>query len=239
MGTFALLVGLGLLGTSAALFSACLRLGSAGAFLLGAYVLAWTEGVLLVAVLSLPRAVTPAGLLSGLGVLALTAWIAWRWLGRPRPPIGWAHAGWLLDQLRDPVLAVLAVAVGVGYLYAVALAFLTPQNEGDPLVYELTRAALWRQDHAIGLTGVEFEPRLDGNPIAAEVGQLATMVLAGSARYVALGQLTAVAALSLGAYCLGRRVGLGPRGALFGALVVPTLPVITLQSWTAGNDLVV
>lgn len=64
------------------------------------------------------------------------------------------------------------------------------------------------------------------------------MVLAGSVRYVALGQLAAVAALSLGAYCLGRRIGLGPRGALFGALVAPTLPVITLQSWTAGNDIV-
>ena len=238
MGTVALLVGLGLVGTSAALFTACLRLGSTSAFLLAAYLLAWTEVIVLSAVLSPSGAVTPAGLLAGFGLLAFSAWVVWRRLGRPPPTVSPAHVGWLLDQLRDRVLAVLAVAVGVGYVYVVALAFLTPQNEGDPLVYELTWAALWRQDHAIGLTGADFEPRLDGNPIGAEVGQLATMVLAGSARYVALGQLTAVAALSLGAFCLGRRVGLPPRGALFGALVAPTLPVIILQSWTAGNDLV-
>jgi len=149
------------------------------------------------------------------------------------------HLVWLLRQLRDPILGVLAGAVVAGYAYAVALAVFTPQNEGDPLVYELPRAALWRQEHGIGLTGADFDPRLDANPVVAEVGELATMVAGGTERFVALGQLSAVAALALGAYCLGRYLGLGGRPALFGALVVPTLPVITLQSWTGGNDLVV
>ena len=182
---------------------------------------------------------TRGSLLGGLAVLLVSAWLVRRRLGRPAVPLARAHVTWLLDQLRDPVLGVLAVGVALGYVYVTALAFLTPQNDGDPLVYQLTRAALWRQEHGIGLTGADFEVRLDANPIVAEVGQLATMVTAGSARYVALGQLAGVVALTLGAFCLGRRVGLGPRGALLGALVVPTLPVIALQSWTAGNDVVV
>ena len=238
MGTVSFLAGIAMLVASAAVIGASLRLRTAAAYLLAVNVLAWTEIVVLSVLLSIPHLLTRASLLAGLAVVSVAAFVVWRQLGRPPPPLSRAHGRWLLHQLRDPVLGLLAIAVVAGYLYAGALAFLTPQNEGDPLVYELTRAALWRQEHGIGIIDADFELRLDGNPIVAEAGQLATMVLSGGDRYVALGQLTAVVALALGAYALGRRIGLDPRGALFGALIVPTLPVIVLQSWTAGNDVV-
>jgi hypothetical protein len=239
VGTVLFLTGAAMLMASAAMLGACLRLPSAAAYLLAAYVVAWAEIVALCGLLSLPHALTRTSLLAGLAVAALGSFAVWRRLGSAPPPLTRAHARWLATQLRDPVLALLAVAVVAGYVYAGALALLTPQNDGDPLVYELTRAALWRQDHGIGLIDADFEIRLDVNPIVAEVGQLATMVLSGSDRYVALGQLSAVAALALGAFALARRIGLDGRASLFGALIVPTLPVITLQSWTGGNDVVV
>ena len=238
MGTVAFLTGAAMLTASAAMLGACLRLRSAAAYLLAAYLVAWAEIVLLCGLLSLPSALTRTSLLGGLAVTAVASFVVWTRLGRAPPPLTRAHAHWLATQLRDPVLALLAVALAAGYLYAGALAFLTPQNDGDPLVYELTRAALWRQEHGIGIVGADFEIRLDANPIVAEVGQLATMILSGSDRYVALGQLSAVAALALGAFALARRIGLDGRASLFGALIVPTLPVITLQSWTGGNDVV-
>jgi hypothetical protein len=238
VGTVSFLTGIAVVVASGAMIGASLRLRTAAAYLLAVYVIAWTEIVVLSVLLSIPHALTRASLLAGLAVVSLAAFVVWRQLGRPPPPLARARGRWLLHQLRDPVLGLLAVVVVAGYLYAAALAFLTPQNDGDPLVYELTRAALWRQEHGIGIIDADFELRLDGNPIVAEVGQLATMVLSGSDRYVALGQLTAVVALALGAYALGRRIGLDPRGALFGALIVPTLPVVVLQSWTAGNDVV-
>ena len=228
-----------MLAVSAGWLAACLRVRSPASYLLAAYVVAWAEVVVLCVALSLPEMLTRGTLLGGLAVLALASWALRRRLGKPQIPLRRAHARWLLEQLRDPALGLLAAGVAIGYAYVAALAFLTPQNDGDPLVYQLTRAALWRQDRGIGIAGADFEVRLDVNPIVAEVGQLATMVTAGSARYVALGQLAGVAALALATYCLSRRIGLRPRGALFGALVVPTLPVIALQSWTAGNDVVV
>src|SRR5262245_58989349 len=169
-----------MLTASAAMLGACLRLRSATAYLLAAYLLAWAEIVLLCGLLSLPAVLTRWSLLAGLAVVALASFAVWRRLGSTLPPLTRAHGRWLATQLHDPVLGLLAVAVAAGYLYASALAFLTPQNEGDPLVYELTRAALWRQAHGIGIVDADFEIRLDGNPIVAEVGQLATMVLSGS-----------------------------------------------------------
>jgi hypothetical protein len=56
-----------------------------------------------------------------------------------------------------------------------------------------------------------------------ELGVLATMVLGGSARYVALVQATAYVALAVGVVGVARGLGLGKGEALVGSLLVATL----------------
>ena len=65
------------------------------------------------------------------------------------------------------------------------------------------------------------------------------MTLAGNDYFVALDQLFCALALAVGAGGIARRFGFGRREALFGGLLVLTLPLIALQAGTAMSDLVV
>ncbi len=233
--TVAMIAGLG---ASSWLLASCLRHASLAPFLLTVYVLGWAQLVLAALALSTVRGFGRAGL-----TIAAVAWLAlaiavWHSRGRPRWPAVRPPLRWAAGALRDPPLGILAAAVGACYAYLVVLGTVVPQTDIDPLVYQLARAAFWRQEGAIGIIGSSIEPRLDVNPIVAEVGQAATLALAGSERLVWVGQLAAVAACALGAFALARRVGLSARAALTSALVVPTLPVVVTQATTAYNDLV-
>ena len=132
-----------------------------------------------------------------------------------------------------------AALVAAGTAYVVALAFATPPLDFDALLYHLPRAALWRQEHAVGYIAGASDPRLDGNPPGAELGVLATLVLWGGDRFVALPQLVALGTCCLATLGTARRIGLDRGQALFGALLVATLPVVAVQAATAYNDLVV
>ena len=178
------------------------------------------------------------GLLAALAAWLVAAVVAWRWRGRPRPVPVRPRLRWLAHSLRRTPTGFLAVALGAGYAYLVALGLFTPQNDSDPLVYQLARAAIWRQNEGIGIIDVPIEPRLDVNPIVAEVGQVSTLIMAGNEQFVWLVQLPAVAALALGAFALARRAGIPARGALFSAMLVPALPVVATQAISGYNDLV-
>ncbi len=226
------------LGLSAWLLASCLRLETLTGLLLTAYLVAWAEVVLGAMALSAFDAFERVGVVGVVATWLLVAAAVWSRGGRPRPvPIG-VRARWLARALRNPGAVAYLGVLGAGYAYLVALGLFTPQNDGDPLVYQLTRAALWRQQQGIGIVGVPIEPRLDVNPIVAEVGQATSMILAGSERFVWLVQFAAVAALAVAAFALARRVGLGASAALYGAMLVPALPVIATQAITGLNDLV-
>ena len=113
----------------------------------------------------------------------------------------------------------------------------TAPNDGDPLAYELTRAAFWRQEGGIVNLGAAYKP-LDFWPPVAEIGDLVVLTLTGTERYTGLGQWFAVVMLALATYGIGRRVGLERRPALWSASLVPTFPIVIVQSWTSFTDLV-
>ena len=136
-------------------------------------------------------------------------------------------------------MLVIAVSVLAGVVYSVALAFATPLNDWDELSYHATRAAFWKQQQGVGYIANPVDGRLNANPPNAEIGQLATMLLAGHDRYLGLVQLLAYLALVLGVAGMSRRLGLPVREAMFGALAVGTLPVLALQASGGLNDLVV
>jgi hypothetical protein len=237
-GLLLVLVGLGLLAVSGVLAAYCLRLRSWVEILLAAYVVAWAWIVAAALLLSparvLMRGTLLGALLAGAGI-ALAAWLA---LGRPQPPPLRPRLGAAREAFARPVVLVLAVAVALGTAYVAALAFLTPANDWDALSYHLARAAFWKQEHGVVLIEGVADDRLNVNPPNAEIGQLATMLLAGSDRYVALPQLLAYAALALCVAGLARRIGLGAAEAAFSGLAFATLPVVALQASGALNDLV-
>jgi hypothetical protein len=229
-GLLLFVVGLGVLATTGALVACCLRLRSPVEFLLATYLAAWTWLVSWSLILSPFHLLTRDSLLLGLALglgLAAAAWIA---LGRPSLPRLGAALAATRDALRSPPVLVLAVAVALGAIYTGALAFVTGVNEGDALGYHVARADFWVQEHGVGYVAGAADPRLDVNPPNAEIAQLASMLLSGSDRYVAIGQLTAYAALAVGVAGLARRIGLSVRESLFAALAFSTLPVLALQA---------
>ena len=238
-GLVVLLAGFGALAVAGGLAAACLRLRSPIEFLLATYLLGWTWLVGASLALSPTRSLTRGSLLATIGVGLVAAAVVWHFCGRPALPDPRPALAQARRALREPVILVLAVVVTLANLYVGALAFLTPANDWDALSYHLARASFWLQEHGIAYIADVADPRLNVNPPNAEIGQLATMVLSGSDRYVALPQLLAYGALTLSVAGLSRRIGLGHREALFAALAFATLPVLVLQAPTALNDLVV
>jgi hypothetical protein len=238
-GLIWILAGIGGLGVAAGLAACCLRLRSPLEFVVAAYILAWAWLVALTLALSPVRLLTHAWLVVGVGVGVVAAVAAWAAAGRPQPPPFRPASDSVLAALRNPAILILAVAVSLGAAYSVALALFTPVNEGDALAYHLARAAFWKQEHGIGYVANAVDVRLNANPPNAEIGQLATMLLSGSDRYVALPQLAAYGVLVLCVAGIARRIGLEAPEALFGALAFATLPVVALQASGALNDLVV
>ena len=229
---------LGLVGT-AYLLACCMRIASAIEFVVAVYVLSWTWIVGIAFLLSPAGLVTRGWLTGAIGCGFVGAFAAWHLCGRPQPPTFRHMSPSVRSALHEPAVAALAVAVALGVAYTLALALFTPANEGDALAYHLVRAASWKQEHMLGYVENAVDLRLNVNPPNAEIGQLATMLLSGNDRYVALPQLAAYGVLVLAVVGLARRVGFGTTEAIFGGLVFATLPVVVVQASGALNDLVV
>ena len=233
-----LILGTAALVATAYCFAACLRLRSPTEFLLAAFVIAFTEVVVVSLLLSPGHWLTQTGLLSS--VYARLA------RGAPRVARGGTaetaglrpRVGAVREAIRDPVLAVLAVAVACGLGYVAALVVGTAPNDYDVLWYHLARAAFWKQQHAVSYITGASDYRLNAFPPNAEIADTFTMVLGRSERFTGFVQLASLGATMVAIGGIARRVGLGPRQALFGALVFATLPVVSLQAATALNDLV-
>lgn len=238
--------------TSAALIALCLAALSASSILLAlslphrtlpevlvaAYVVGWAEVVGLMLALSAFAAVERRPAAAGTGVLLAAGAVTW--ILRGRPGVLLPRPGAILGHLRsEPLVGVLAAGLVLATAYVTALAFLTPENNGDALSYHVPRAAFWAQDGALGYVDNPTDGRLDANPPNAELAQLFTIVVGRSDRFVGLPQLLALLGTCCAIVAVARRLGIGPTGALFGALLYALLPVVLLQTGTALNDLVV
>jgi 4-amino-4-deoxy-L-arabinose transferase-like glycosyltransferase len=237
LGTAAFILGLALIAAAAWFVTASLRLPGAIDFLLSLYLCA-TAGVALVTLALSPfEALTRGWLLLACGLLTVAAAVVWALRGRPAPASLARAVGAGKDVLRDPVVALPAAAVGAGLVYSAVLAIATPPNDFDTLWYHLSKAAFWRQDHAVGYVERANDLRLDVFTPGAELVSSWAMTLSGNERFAALFQLFALAATMVAVAGIARRLGLDRRAAALGAVLFASLPVVLLQASTALNDL--
>lgn len=239
MGFLSLIFGCALVAVTAGLVATSLRLTRAFDFVLAVYVVGAAELTVVALALSPFHELTRAGLLVLAAVILGGAAAFWHLSGRPSPPSFRSAIEGARDACRDPVVAILAVAVSVALGYLFVLAIATPPNDYDALWYHLSRAAFWRQQHAVAYIDSVNDLRLNVFPPVAEIASAWAMVLDASERYASLFQIPALLALLVAVAGIARRIGLDRRTALFGALLLATLPVVALQAGTPLNDLTV
>ena len=238
MDTLLLVAGVFLVATTSVLLGSVFRLRSAVGFLLAVYLLASAEIVVAALALSLVDAFTRTWLLLVLFLLFGAAAAVWLKLGRPTRSLS-ALAAPTRSALRDRAVAVLLVLALVTYAYLVIVALSVPQSLPDTMLYHLPRAALWKQQHAVGYVENAPDLRLNVFPPNAEIEMSSSMVLSEGDRWVAIVQLVASLAACVAVVWIARRLGLSPSAAAYGALVFATSTVVVLQGPTALNDLVV
>ncbi len=230
----AVLAATGLIGALA------LEIDSLSETLLAAYVIAWAWLVAALIALSPFHAVSGTSLWVALIVGLVGASVAWQLVGRPTPSSSpQAFLNYLAASLRDGPVALLAATVPIALAYTFVVGVGVAPNDGDALAYHLPRALFWKQQQSVGWIADVLDTRLDVMPPVGEMGQLATMLVSASDRYVALGPFVAIVASIVGVAHLARRLGFDGRQAMFGALLFATLPVVLLQASSALNDLVV
>ena len=224
-----------LLGGTALLIAAAPPLRSTLAIGLAAYVIAWTDIVVVTELLSLGRLVTLpwyVALQTPLFAAALAVW--WAWGGR-RPSVP------ALDFTvvrRHPVVAALAFVVVAAVVYQAFLVVATPPNNGDSLSGHLSRVALWYEHAGIHWIPDAHTPRQNEWPPNAQIGVLYSVVLLdGRDTLAALPQLLAALAFAGAVAGMARGLGCSRAAAAFSALITLTLPQIALQSVTTQNDL--
>lgn len=239
MSTLPLVVGLGMVVTTAWLVALKLAPPTGAGLVLAAYLVGFAEIVVVTLLLSLIKSVLDWTFLIILAGVLVASWLA---LGHSRT----ASRRSLREDLtgmrsafREPVLRVLGIVVCAGLAYSAAVAVFTPPNEWDAMTYHLARAAFWMQQQAVAYVPDSPVVMINAYPPNAEIGALFTMILSGGDRYVGLVQLVALVAMAIATFGISRRAGFDRRAALFGSLVLLTTPVVVLQTSTALNDLVV
>ena len=189
-----LVLGSALLLLAAGLLTACLRLRSATDFLLGFYLVAFTLVVVIELLLSPGHDLTQTWLLAVLAGVTVGTAALWIALGRPAPPPFRPALAACREALRDPLVAILSVAVLAAFGYVAALIVGTAPNDYDVLWYHLARAAFWKQQHAIAYIAGANDARLNGFPPNAEIAASFTMILGKTERFVGFVQLAALLA---------------------------------------------
>jgi hypothetical protein len=228
----------GIVATSVLLVTA-LRLASPVSFVLGVFAVAWAVTIAETMLLGVAGLWTRGWMLVAIGTGLGLSLTVWQLASRPRPPSFASAVSEARAALRDPLLAVMALASAAAIVYAVVVALAIPPFDIDVLAYHLPRIVLWMQQHAVAAIPDAPGSNLNANPPGAEIVQGFTMLVAETDRYAALMQVACVPAGALAVAGIGRRIGLDLRASLFGGLLFTAFPIVALQGPTTLNDLAV
>ena len=222
-----------LVGFTAILAAASLRLPAFTGFLLAVYVLGAGEIVLLTEVLSLPHRVGAPGYAIGELALFVVVLAVWDRRGRPYPSLPAVRMG---SASEHPMLVFLALAVGIAVCYQAFLVLATPPGTWDSLAYHLARAAEWYQRGAVEYYPTHSES-VNATQPNAEMLTLYTFAFLGRDTVAAAPQLFAELASLVAVYGMAIRLGFPRAPSAFAALLTGTLSQVVLQSVTTQNDL--
>ncbi len=189
--------------------------------------------ILVTELISLLRAVTPAGLALAwaLPLLLSGGWLLRRWqLGEGialpdlRLPTHW------LDRL---LLAGVVVVLGVTAL----VAWLTPPQSWDSLNYHMPRVAHWTQERAVRHFATGREVQNSMSP-GAEMIILQFYVVMGGDRLANFVQWFAMAGSLIGVSLIAQQLGAGRPAQLLAAVVAATIPMGIVQASSTMTDYV-
>jgi len=204
------------------------------AVVLGTYVVAWAELIVIAEALSLVGSLNRAGLLISEAAVcgSVVAALCLRRSPSTKWPTRIPHIG------GGRILVVLGAGVMVSSIYQAFLILTVPPNNVDSMIYHLTRAAYWHQQERVAYVANAPNEILNSYPVNGEIGILFSFVATGSDRLAAAPQFLASLVLVVAVYGIARRLRFDRDAAAFAGLIAATLPQVALQATTTQNDLV-
>lgn len=185
--------------------------------------------------LSLPHLLTRAGLATVWGLAAAAAgYYAWRTGALHRTIEGFSGCRQL--SLRRPGLT---KWFGAGLLLGtlLLLAWFSPPNNTDSLLYHMSRVAHWQQNASLAHYPASYNHQL-WTQIWSESAILHLKILLGSDQASALVQWFSMLGTVLGASAIASLLGSRRRGQWLAAAFVFSLPIGILESTSTQNDYV-
>ena len=139
-----------------------------------------------------------------------------------------------LERTEKLVLGAIAAALGL----LLMVAWISPTNNLDSLLYHMTRVANWAQNGSLRHYSASYLNQLI-MPIWAEVAVLQLRLLSGSEQISNLIQWFSMAGSLAVVSAIAGRLGINRRGQIFTAALAAGIPMGILQATSTQNDYVV
>ncbi len=175
-------------------------------------------------------------------------WLAALWLlfgvilGLYGARSGRLQRGWhrWKDALKHEVRRKDAVLLGLllVVLLLFAVAWVSPVNNNDSLLYHMSRVAHWVQNKSLDHYPTAYEHQLR-KPIWSAMAMLTLREFWGDDQPVALVQWFSLIVSLIGVSAIARKLGAHRRGQMLSAVVALSVPMAILQSTSTQNDLAV
>ncbi len=153
-----------------------------------------------------------------------------------RVPAGLEYLRAELRGLESWEWAVLGGLAAVGGLL-LAVAWVSPPNNVDSLLYHMARVVHWAQNRSIEHYPAVFHHQLHMPPFA-ETAILHLRVLWGSDRPASLVQWFSYIASTIGVAAVAAELRVGHKGQILASAFTATVPMAALQATSTQNDLV-
>ncbi len=215
------------------------------AYLLGIFILAYADIVLILEVAGLLSALNPATVLTLQFLVTGISALVWRRMGKPNllGPFSGVEirhllkAGILESLRRHPLLVILVVCVAYVYLGHILRILVLPPFNPDSMIYHLSRVGYWMQ-HESFYPWPTPNPRQVVFPMNAELGLLWTILWWGTDQLSGFVQWMAIPAIMLAIYGLVGLLGYSRLQGLYSAFLWATLTQVIFQSHSTQNDLI-
>jgi hypothetical protein len=185
--------------------------------------------------------------LLSLGKLLTFDWLVWIWLSidfiaayicfvsiKKSNPI--FNQKDILNQSSFSIFLLCGIAFIIGIVGVVAWS--SPPNNWDSMVYHMPRVVHWQQNHSLTYYPVNVLRQLYQSPWA-EFAILHLQILSGGDRLANFVQWFGMVGSIVGVSLIAKQIGANVRGQIFAAVVCATIPMGILQGSSTKNDYVV